>query len=45
MEGIKKEMNTVIESYTDNTSIRGLLYQTLTDRIIDRVIFMKGIEY
>lgn len=38
-------MNTMIKSHTDNTSIRGLLYQTLTDRIIDRVIFMKGIGY
>ena len=33
-------MNTAIENHTDNTSIRVLL----RNRIIDRVIFMKGID-
>ena len=38
-------MNTVIENNTDNTYIRELLYQAPTDKINDRVIFMKGIGY
>lgn len=38
-------MNTIIENNTDNTSIRELLYQVHTDKINDRVIFMKGIGY
>ena len=41
----KKEMDTMIKSNTDNTSILGLLYLTLTYRINDLEIFMKGINY
>ena len=35
----------MIESMTDSTKIRALLKQALTDKIDDREIFMKGIDY
>lgn len=35
----------MIESYMDSTRIRDLLKQALTDRIDDREIFIKGIDY
>ena len=38
-------LNAMIESHLDNTKIRALLKQALTDRIDDREIFMKGIDY
>ena len=38
-------LNAMIESHLDSTKIRTLLKQALTDRIDDREIFMKGIDY
>ena len=38
-------LNAMIESHLDSTKIRSLLKQALTDRIDDREIFMKGIDY
>ena len=38
-------LNAMIESHLDSTKIRALLKQALTDRIDDREIFMKGIDY
>jgi cell filamentation protein len=35
----------MIASHTDSSKIRMLLQQALTDRIDDREIFMKGIDY
>jgi cell filamentation protein len=35
----------MIESEKDSGKIRALLAQALTDRIDDREIFMKGIDY
>jgi cell filamentation protein len=35
----------MIESVTDGTKITGLLRQALTDKINDREMFMKGIDY
>ena len=38
-------LNAMIESHLDSSKIRTLLKQSLTDRIDDREIFMKGIDY
>ena len=38
-------LNAMIESQKDSTKIRILLKQAMTDRINDREIFMKGIDY
>ncbi len=38
-------LNAMIESHLDSTKIRTLLKQALTDKIDDREIFMKGIDY
>ena len=38
-------LNAMIESQTDSTKIRTLLKQAMTDKINDREIFMKGIDY
>ena len=38
-------LNAMIESHLDSSKIRTLLKQALTDRIGDREIFMKGIDY
>ena len=38
-------LDAMIESPTDSTRIRELLKQALTDKIDDREIFMKGIDY
>ena len=38
-------LTAMIESMTDSTKIRALLKQALTDKIDDREIFMKGIDY
>ena len=38
-------LNAMIESEMDSTKLKSLLKQALTDRIDDREIFMKGIEY
>ena len=35
----------MIVSYSDSTGIRTLLKNALTDKIDDREIFMKGIDY
>lgn len=43
--GKKEYLNAMIESHTDNTAIKILLSDALTDRIDDREIFMKGIDY
>ena len=41
----KDYLNAMIASHTDSTSIRELLKQAMTDKIDDREIFMKGIDY
>ena len=41
----KDYLEAMIASHTDSTRIRELLKQALTDRIDDREIFMKGIDY
>ena len=41
----KDYLEAMIASHTDSTRIRELLKQTMTDRIDDREIFMKGIDY
>ena len=41
----KDYLEAMIASYTDSTRIRELLKQAMTDRIDDREIFMKGIDY
>ena len=41
----KDYLEAMIESHTDSTRIRELLKQAMTDRIDDREIFMKGIDY
>jgi cell filamentation protein len=41
----KDYLDAMITSHTDSTRIRELLKQALTDRIDDREIFMKGIDY
>ena len=38
-------LDAMIASHTDSSKIRILLKQALTDRINDREIFMKGIDY
>ncbi len=38
-------LNVMIESEMDSNRIRELLRDALTDRIDDREIFMKGIDY
>ena len=38
-------LNAMIESQADSTKIRTLLKQAMTDKINDREIFMKGIDY
>ena len=38
-------LNAMIESHLDSSKIRELLKQALTDKINDREIFMKGIDY
>ena len=38
-------LSAMVESQMDSSKIRMLLKQTLTDRIDDREIFMKGIDY
>lgn len=44
-EKSKQIAYTLIESHLDSTKIRTLLKQALTNRIDDREIFMKGIDY
>lgn len=41
----KKYMNAMRRSVTDSSRIKSLLKPALTDRIADREIFMKGIDY
>ena len=41
----KDYLSAMIESQIDSSKIRKLLKQALTDKIDDRVIFMKGIDY
>ena len=43
--GKRDYLNAMIESEKDSGKIRALLAQALTDRIDDREIFMKGIDY
>jgi cell filamentation protein len=43
--GKRDYLSAMIESETDSRRIRELLRQALTDRINDREIFMKGIDY
>lgn len=43
--GKRDYLNAMIESQTDSSRIHELLKQALTDRIEDREIFMKGIDY
>ena len=43
--GKRDYLNAMIESEKDSGKIRALLGQALTDRIDDREIFMKGIDY
>lgn len=38
-------LSAMIESHLDSSKIRNLLYGALTDKIDDREIFMKGIDY
>lgn len=38
-------LDAMIASHTDSSKIRILLKQALTDRIDDREMFMKGIDY
>ena len=38
-------LSAMIESRMDSTKIRELLKQAMTDKIDDREIFMKGIDY
>ena len=38
-------LNAMIASSANSDAIRALLYQALTDKIDDREIFMKGIDY
>lgn len=41
----REYLDAMIASHTDSSRIRELLKQALTDRIEDREIFMKGIDY
>ena len=43
--GKRDYLNSMIESHLDSTKIRVLLKQALTDKIDDREIFVKGIDY
>ena len=43
--GKQDYLSAMIESEMDSTKIKALLRQALTDRIDDREIFMKGIDY
>ena len=43
--GKKEYLSAMIESQMDSTRIKQLLKQALTDKIDDREIFMKGIDY
>ena len=43
--GKRDYLNAMIESEKDSGKIRALLTQAMTDRIDDREIFMKGIDY
>ena len=38
-------LNAMMESHTDSTKIKSLLKNALTDKINDREMFMKGIDY
>jgi cell filamentation protein len=38
-------MNAMIKSATNGTEIKSLLKNALTDKINDREMFMKGIDY
>jgi hypothetical protein len=39
------KLNAMIESHTDSTKIKQLLWGALSNKIHDREIFMKGIDY
>lgn len=41
----KEYLDAMIKSAVDSTYIRTLLYNALTDKIDDRELFMKGIDY
>jgi cell filamentation protein len=41
----KDYLNAMVISHTDDTQIKKLLKNALTDKINDREIFMKGIDY
>ena len=41
----REYLDAMIASQTDSSKIRALLKQALTDKIDDREIFMKGIDY
>jgi len=41
----REYLDAMIASHLDSTNIRALLKQAMTDRIADREIFMKGIDY
>jgi len=41
----KDYLSAMVESYTDSTKIKQLLRGALTNKIHDREIFMKGIDY
>ena len=43
--GKREYLDAMIKSHTDNTTIKTLLRSALTNRINDREIFMKGIDY
>ena len=43
--GKRDYLNAMIESEMNSSRIRELLHNALTDRIDDREIFMKGIDY
>ena len=38
-------MNAMVESHTNDTKIKYLIKGALTDKIDDRDMFMKGIDY
>ena len=42
---IKRILGSHEKSVTDSTQIQALLKSALTDRIFDREVFMKGIDY
>ena len=43
--GKKEYLQAMVESHSDSTKIRALLKNALTDKIDDREMFMKGIDY